>query len=87
MSYLSGYDFHKWLNKEYIPNNPNKIWIKEVYSKSTARAMQNADRAYKDFMRGNRGRPRFKKKQTNGSYYLWGNMEVERHKINIPFSF
>lgn len=84
MSYLSGYDFHKWLNKEYIPNNPNKIWIKEVYSKSTARAMQNADRAYKDFMRGNRGRPRFKKKQTNGSYYLWGNMEVERHKIKLP---
>ena len=84
MSYLSGYDFHKWLNKEYIPNNPNKIWIKEVYSKSTARTMQNADRAYKDFMRGNRGRPRFKKKQTNGSYYLWGNMEVERHKIKLP---
>ena len=53
MKYLTGYDFHKWINKEYLPNNPDKLWIKEVYSKSTTRAMQNADKAYKNFLQGN----------------------------------
>ncbi|MFW5872300.1 MAG: helix-turn-helix domain-containing protein, partial [bacterium] len=26
--FMSGYDFSKWLNNKYIPENPEKIWIK-----------------------------------------------------------
>lgn len=84
MDYLTGYDFHKWLNKEYLPKNPDKKWIKEVYSKSTSRAMQNAHQSYINFWKHNKGFPNFKKKQTNASYYLWGNIHVEKHRIKLP---
>ncbi|WP_460271731.1 helix-turn-helix domain-containing protein, partial [Clostridium sp. CTA-19] len=33
--FVSGMDFSKWLNNEYIPNNQDKKWIKEVSSKAT----------------------------------------------------
>lgn len=33
--FISGMDFSKWLNNEYIPNNQNNVWIKEVSSKAT----------------------------------------------------
>lgn len=31
---MTGKSFSVWLNNEYIPNNPDKAWIKEVYSKA-----------------------------------------------------
>ena len=31
---MTGKSFSVWLNNEYIPNNPDKAWIKEVYSKN-----------------------------------------------------
>ena len=31
--FMTGKSFSVWLNNEYIPNNPDKIWIKEAYSK------------------------------------------------------
>ena len=31
--FVSGMDFSKWLNNEYIPNNKDMKWIKEVSSK------------------------------------------------------
>src|SRR5574344_811117 len=33
--FVSGKDFSKWLNNEFIPNNPEYSWIKETSSKST----------------------------------------------------
>lgn len=33
--FVSGMDFFKWLNNEYIPNNEDKAWIKNVSSKAT----------------------------------------------------
>ncbi|MBQ6968950.1 MAG: helix-turn-helix domain-containing protein, partial [Synergistaceae bacterium] len=33
-SYMSGYDFSKWLNNEYRKSNPDKLWIWEVSSKA-----------------------------------------------------
>ncbi|MDZ5044258.1 helix-turn-helix domain-containing protein, partial [Clostridium perfringens] len=33
--FVSGMDFSKWLNNEYIPNNQDMKWIKEVSSKAT----------------------------------------------------
>ena len=30
---MSGKSFSVWLNNEYLPQNPDKLWIKEVSSK------------------------------------------------------
>ena len=32
--FMTGKSFSVLLNNEYIPNNPDKIWIKEAYSKA-----------------------------------------------------
>ena len=32
--FVSGYDSSKWLNNEFIPNNPDYLWIKSVSSKA-----------------------------------------------------
>ena len=29
--FMSGKSFSVWLNNEYIPNNPDKAWIKDAY--------------------------------------------------------
>ncbi|XZN20783.1 RNA-guided endonuclease InsQ/TnpB family protein [Clostridium perfringens] len=49
--FVSGMDFSKWLNNEYIPNNQDKKWIKEVSSKATKQAIMNGDKAFKDFFK------------------------------------
>jgi len=40
--FLSGYDFSKWLNNVYVPNN-NMLWIKEVSSKAVKKAIINGE--------------------------------------------
>ena len=35
--FMSGKSFSVWLNNEYLPKNPDKLWIKEVSSKSVKR--------------------------------------------------
>jgi len=49
--FISGSDFSKWLNNEYIPNNPDKAWIKDVSTKSVKQAIMNAHTAYLRFFR------------------------------------
>ncbi|MDM0924450.1 transposase, partial [Clostridium perfringens] len=61
--FVSGMDFSKWLNNEYIPNNQEMKWIKEVSSKATKQAIMNADKAFRDFFKKSKGFPRFKKKK------------------------
>ncbi|MBQ9904821.1 MAG: transposase, partial [Synergistaceae bacterium] len=87
--YMSGYDFSKWLNNDYRKSNSDKLWIWEVSSKSVKKAIMNADKAYKDFMKGRKGFPNFKKR--NGlpvGMYLprnnQGDLTVERHRAKIP---
>ena len=87
--YMSGYDFSKWLNHEYRAANPDKKWIWEVSSKAVKKAIMNADTAYKSFMKGRTGFPKFKRR--NGrqvSMYLPRNnpadLKVERHRGKIP---
>ena len=60
-SYMSGYDFSKWLNNEYRKENPDKLWICEVSSKAVKKAIMNADTAYKNYLRGKAGFPNFKR--------------------------
>lgn len=87
--YMSGYDFSKWLNNEYRAANPDKLWIWEVSSKAVKKAIMNADTAYKSFMKGRTGFPKFKRRngRPTGMYLPRNNpadLKVERHRGKIP---
>lgn len=82
--YISGYDFSKWLNNKFIPNNPDKSWIKDSSSKAIKQSIMNAELSFKRFFKKQSGYPKFKKKQSSGSYYLIGTIHVERHRIKLP---
>lgn len=60
--FVSGMDFSKWLNNEFIPNNQEFVWIKDVSSKSVKQSIMNAERAFKNFFKGKSKFPKFKKK-------------------------
>lgn len=60
--FMTGKDFSVWLNNEYIPNNPDKLWIKEVSSKAVKKAIENSYIAFTRFFKHQRGFPKFKKK-------------------------
>ena len=87
--FVSGMDFSKWLNNEYIPNNQDKKWIKEVSSKATKQAIMNGDKAFKDFFKKTKGFPKFKKKKNQDvkAYFPKNNKTdwtIERHRVKIP---
>ncbi len=87
--FVTGMDFSKWLNNEYIPNNPDKDWIKEVSSKATKQAIMNGDKAFKKFFNGEASFPVFKKKKKQDvkAYFPKNNKTdwtIERHRIKIP---
>ena len=87
--FVSGIDFSKWLNNEYIPNNQDMKWIKEVSSKATKQAIMNGDKAFKDFFKKAKGFPRFKKKKNQDvkAYFPKNNKTdwtLERHRVKIP---
>ncbi|WP_415324686.1 RNA-guided endonuclease InsQ/TnpB family protein [Clostridium perfringens] len=87
--FVSGMDFSKWLNNEYIPNNQDKKWIKEVSSKATKQSIMNGDKAFKDFFKKAKGFPRFKKKKNQDvkAYFPKNNKTdwtLERHRVKIP---
>ena len=87
--FISANDFSKYLNNIYLPNNPNKKWIKDVSSKSVKQAMIYGEQAFKRFFKGLTAFPVFKKKGKNelGAYFVKNNktdFEFYRHKIKIP---
>jgi putative transposase len=47
---MTGKSFSVWLNNEYIPNNPEKAWIKEVSSKAVKKAIEDGCTAFKRFL-------------------------------------
>ena len=88
-SFVSGYDFSKWLNNEFIPNNPEYLWIKEVSSKAVKQSIMNAEKAFKRFFNGLSKFPKYKKKKNQDvkSYFPKNNKldwTAERHRIKIP---
>lgn len=89
-SFISGMDFSKWLNNEFIPDNPELRWIKDVSSKSVKQSIMNAERAFKNFFKKKSCFPRFKKKSKSDvkMYFVKTDAKViipcERHKIKIP---
>ena len=87
--FVSANDFSKYLNNIYLPNNPDKKWIKDVSSKSVKQAMIYGEKAFKNFFKGLSAFPVFKKKGKNdlGAYFVKNNktdFEFYRHKIKIP---
>ena len=87
--FVSAYDFSKYINNIYIPNNPDKKWIKNVSSKSVKQAMIYGEIAFKRFFKGLSSFPVFKKKGKNelGAYFVKNNktdFKFYRHKIKIP---
>lgn len=87
--FMTGRDFSVWLNNEYLPNNPDKMWIKEVSTKSTKNAMEDGYRAFVNFFRNKSKFPRFKKKNSSDvkMYFLREYNRgclVERHRIKVP---
>ena len=87
--FVSGMDFSKWLNSEYIPSNQEMKWIKEVSSKARKQAVMNADQAFRDFFKKRKGFPKFKKKKDQDvkAYFPKNNKTdwtLERHRVKIP---
>jgi len=87
--FMTGRDFSVWLNNEYLPNNPDKMWIKEVSSKSIKRAMEDGYKAFVNFFKCRSRFPRFKKKNnSNVKMYFVKDHKTdclsERHRIKVP---
>lgn len=87
--FISGKSFSVWLNNEFIPNNPDKAWIKDVYSKAVKKSIENANIAFTRFYNHQSAFPKFKKKgRTDVKMYFVKNnpkdCACERHRINIP---
>jgi putative transposase len=88
--FISGMDFSKWLNNEYVPNNLELSWIKEVSAKSVKQSIMNAEKAFRRFFKGQSKFPKYKKKNKSDvkMYFVKTDATViipcERHRIKIP---
>ena len=87
--FMSGKSFSVWLNNEYLPKNPDKLWIKEVSSKSVKRSIENGCVSFTRFFKHQSAFPNFKKKGKSDvkMYFVKNNPKdcrCERHRINIP---
>ena len=78
---ISGYDYSKMINRD--PTIPS--WLKTVSSKALKQALINANGALWAYLKGDKGKPNFKKKSKDNSFYLIGtSFKVERHRIFLP---
>ena len=87
--FMTGKSFSVWLNNEYIPNNPDKLWIKEASSKAVKKSIENGCIAFTRFFKHQSGFPKFKKKGKSDvkMYFVKNNPKdcaCERHRLNIP---
>ena len=88
--FVSGVDFSKWLNNEFIHKNPDKSWIKGVSAKSVKQSIMNAHTAFMRFFNKQAMFPRFKKKSRSDvkMYFVKNDakhvIHCERHRIKIP---
>ena len=78
--FISAFSYSKRVNND--PETPS--WLKEVPSKAIKQALIYADRAFRNYFSKRKGKPKFKKKGVNESFYLIGTIKVERHRIFVP---
>ncbi len=87
--FMTSKDFSLWLNNVFLPEHPEKNWIKEVSSKSVKKSMENGYVAFQKFFKGKAGYPKFKKKgKSDPKMYFVRNSSTdciaERHRLKIP---
>ena len=87
--FMTGKSFSVWLNNEYILNNPDKAWIKDVYSKAVKKSIEDGCSAFTRFFKHQSAFPNFKKKGKSDvkMYFVKNNPKdcaCERHRIKIP---
>ena len=87
--FMTGKSFSVWLNKEYIPQNPDKAWIKKAYSKAVKKSIEDGYTAFTRFFKHQSAFLKFKKKGKSDvkMYFVKNNpldCQCERHRIKIP---
>ena len=87
--FMTGKRFSLWLNNEYIPDNPDKTWIREVYSKAVKKSIEDGCTAFTRFFKHQSDFPKFKKKGKSDvkMYFVRNNpkdCQCERHRLKIP---
>ena len=66
-------------DNEYIPNNPDKAWIKEVYSKAVKHSIEDGYTAFTRFFKHQSSFPKFKKKGKSDvkMYFVRNNIDLD----------
>ena len=87
--FMTGKSFSLWLNNEYIPDNPDKTWIREVYSKAVKKSIEDGCAAFTRFFKHQSDFPKFKKKGKSDvkMYFVRNNpkdCQCERRRLKIP---
>ena len=87
--FMTGKSFSLWLNNKYIPDNPDKTWIREVYSKAVKKSIEDGCTAFTRFFKHQSDFPKFKKKGKSDvkMYFVRNNpkdCQCERHRLKIP---
>ena len=87
--FMTGKSFSLWPNNEYIPDNPDKTWIREVYSKAVKKSIEDGCTAFTRFFKHQSDFPKFKKKGKSDvkMYFVRNNpkdCQCERHRLKIP---
>ena len=86
---MTGKRFSVWLNNEYIPDHPDKVWIRDAYSKAVKKSIEDGCTAFTRFFKHQSAFPNFKKKGRSDvkMYFVKNNPKdcaCERHRIKIP---
>lgn len=87
--FMTGKRFSVWLNNEYIPDHPDKAWIRDAYSKAVKKSIEDGCTAFTRFFQHQSAFPNFKKKGRSDvkMYFVKNNPKdcaCERHRIKIP---
>ena len=87
--FMTGKRFSVWLNNEYIPDHPDKAWIRDAYSKAVKKSIEDGCTAFTRFFKHQSAFPKFKKKGRSDvkMYFVKNNPKdcaCERHRIKIP---
>ena len=87
--FMTGKSFSVWLNNEYIPDHPDKAWIRDVYSKAVKKSIEDGCTAFTRFFKHQSAFSNFKKKGRSDvkMYFVKNNPKdcaCERHRIKIP---
>ena len=87
--FMTGKSFSVWLNNEYIPDHPDKAWIRDAYSKAVKKSIEDGCTAFTRFFKHQSAFPNFKKKGRSDvkMYFVKNNPKdcaCERHRIKIP---